>query len=194
MMKSFLWAAAPVLALLAATTADAQNYAGHCTQCKTTYGGGYGATMHDSCYDNYIWPRQYAWPARRGICQTYDVMIANGWRRNNLLGKYDFAPDGEGLSEAGRLRLEWILTQAPPERRTVFIQRGADPAVTAMRVESVQSLAANMNPAQGPVEVQETYLHDYGRPADYVDAVFTGFRSNQPAPALPAAAAPGETN
>jgi hypothetical protein len=62
-----------------------------------------------------------------------------------------------------------------------------------MRVEAVQSLAANMNPSQGPVEVQETYIHDYGRPADFVDAVFTGFNSNQPAPALPASSA-GESN
>jgi hypothetical protein len=194
MMKSLMWAAAPLVALLAASAALAQNHAGHCSQCQSTYGGGYGATLHDSCHDNFIWPRQYVWPSRRGICATYDVMIANGWRRNNLLGKYDFLPNGEGLSEAGRLRVEWILTQAPPERRTIFVQRGNDPAETAVRVEAVQALAANMNPSMGPVDVQETLQRDYGRPADTVDAVFTGFTANQPAPVLPAASAPGETN
>jgi hypothetical protein len=63
-----------------------------------------------------------------------------------------------------------------------------------VRIEAVQTLAASMNPPQGPVEVQDTYLHDYGRPAASVDAVFTGFTANQPAPALPASTGAGETN
>jgi hypothetical protein len=47
-------------------------------------------------------------------------------------------------------------------------------------------LASNFNPGGAPVDVQETYMLDEGRPAATVDAVFTGFSANQPAPMLPA--------
>jgi hypothetical protein len=186
MLKHFLAILVLPVALLSASAAQAQHYAGHCSQCQMGCGPGQSAAYHDSYYDSSIWPRQYMAPARRGLCQAFDTMISNGWRRNNLLTKYDFAPEGEGLSEAGRLRLEWILTNAPPQRRTIFVQRGVDAQQTADRVEAVQLLASNINPGGAPIDVQETYMLDEGRPAATVDAVFTGFSANQPAPMLPA--------
>jgi hypothetical protein len=185
MKKLSIAALVPMAVLMAAGAASGQQYAGHCSQCTTAYGPTYGQTYKDSYYESSMWPRQYISPARRGICQSYELMIANGWRRHNLLGKYDFAVDGEGLSEAGRLRVQWILTQAPPNRRTIFVQRGVDVAQTAVRIEAVQELAASMSPSVGPADVQETYLRDDGHPASTVDAVFTGFSANQMAPVLP---------
>jgi hypothetical protein len=185
MIKLSLCALVPLALLSAASDAAAQTYAGHCSQCQAGYGRTYGQKYHDSYYDSSIWPRQYMAPARRGICQAFELTVAAGWRRNNLLGKYDFNPNGEGLSEAGRLRVEWILANAPPQRRTIFVQRGADAEQTAGRVEAVQLLASNFDASLGPVNVQETYMQDHGRPAATVDAVFTGFSANQPLPVLP---------
>lgn len=180
-----LWAA-PLLLFAAAVPASAQQCA-----CQGRYPS---AGMHpakDSCeaafWENHMWPQQYAGPARRGICQSIEVMTANGWRRNNLLGKYHFQPNGEQLNEAGRLKTEWILTQAPPARRTVYVQRDLNAELTAGRIESVQQFAANMTPAGEP-DVQETHIRDDGYPAGAVDAVFTGFQANRPIPALPTAA------
>jgi hypothetical protein len=141
-----------------------------------------------------MWPAQYVQPSRRAICRSYELMIANGWRRNNLLTKYDFATEGEGLSEAGKLRVSWILTQAPPNRRTIFVQRGADDATTAARIDAVQSLAADLGAGAGPVDVQETLLRDEGHPAASVDAVFTGFSTNQLPPVLPSAGGASEAS
>jgi hypothetical protein len=186
MMKLSLCALVPLASLLAASAASAQQCGSACSQCRGGYAPSYGQAYHDTYYDSAIWPRQYMAPSRRGICQAFELTVANGWRRNNLLGKYDFAPNGEGLSEAGRLRVQWILANAPPQRRTIFVQRGVDAKQTADRVEAVQLLAANFNPAVGPINVQETYLQDDGRPAAAVDAVFTGFSANQPLPVLPA--------
>jgi len=144
-----------------------------------------GEPFKDTFYDNHIWPQQYVWPSRRAICSAFETTIANGWRRNNLLSKYDFATEGEGLSEAGKIRVQRILTYAPPQRRTIFVQNGIDAAQTAERVEAVQTFASNLNMNVGPVDVRETYMQDDGRPAQTVDAMFTGFSSNQPAPVLP---------
>jgi hypothetical protein len=189
MTKLSLLVAAPIAALLTASASQAQQCAGHCSQCQvqSQYGGGSPVwdEVKASYHENAMWPGQYVQPSRRAICRSFDLMIANGWRRNNLLTKYDFATEGEGLSEAGKLRVSWILTQAPPNRRTIFVQRGADEAATAARIEAVQTLAADLGPGAGPADVQETLLRDEGHPATSVDAVFTGFSTNQMPPVLP---------
>jgi hypothetical protein len=188
MTKLTLVAIAPLAALALVSSANAQQCAGHCSQCQVQCGHPHGEEFKAAFHENLMWPQQYVKPSRRAICQAFDVMVNNGWRRNNLLGKYDFAPDGEeGLSEAGKLRVTWILTQAPPNRRTIFVQRGIDQATTAARIEAVQTLAANFTYAPGPADVQESHLQDDGHPASSVDAVFTGFNANQMPPILPQA-------
>jgi len=153
--------------------------------------GGYGRTFtaEEAVIDNCIWPKQYVMPSRRGICQAYEAMVNNGWRRHNLLSKYHFDSQTGELNEAGRLKTEWTLTQAPPHRRTLFVERNADQQQTADRVAAVQTYAATMNPAVGAADVQETHIREHGHPAGNVDAVFTGFRAHQMAPALPQASA-----
>ena len=185
MKKLALWSLAPLAAALAVGSAHAQNCGNRCG------GGHYGPTstyfetFEDSYIENLRWPKQYVHPARRGICQSFATMADNGWRRNNLLGKYHFAPEDEQLSDAGKAKVEWILTQAPPQRRTIFVERTTDAQRTADRVQSVQDLAANTNSAKGPADVQETDIRDEGHPAGSVDAVFTGFSANQMPPVLP---------
>jgi hypothetical protein len=180
-MKTTLrWAAMP-LALLSATIATAAQpcMPGCNGQCRHQQTGDCEAEF----WENQLWPEQYIGPARRGICQSFDVMTRNGWRRHNLLGPAHFDRTGMELSEAGRLKVQWILTQSPPNHRTVFIERSRDPQQTAARLESVQALAANLS--TDAADVQETDIRDWGRPASTVDAVFTGFSANQRVPMLP---------
>jgi hypothetical protein len=191
MTKLSLRMLATVGCLATASVANAQQYAGHCSQCQV-YGHPHTDEFKATYHQNAMWPSAYVLPARRGICQAFELTAANGWRRNNLLGKYDFDPESEtGLTEAGKLRVERILAYAPPQRRTIFVQRSLEPNVTAERVEAVQSFAANRMPGIGPIDVQETILQDDGHPAASVDAVFTGFGANQPPPVLPASNATG---
>jgi hypothetical protein len=138
-------------------------------------------------YDNLMWPKQYVHPARRGICQSFAIMANNGWRRNNLLGKYDFDPKDEQLTDAGKAKIDWIMTQAPQQRRSIFVERAADAIRTAERIQAVQELASNAPSSAGPVNVQETNLREIPHPAGAVDAVFTGFSTNQLPPVLPKA-------
>jgi len=190
MKLSALWIALPTV-MIAAAVAQAQQCAcqGNCRTGRCDPRSPSGPSQHYTCeeayYQNSIWPRQYIAPARRGICESFDLMARNGWRRQNLLGPYHFEADGVQLNEAGRLKVEWILTQAPPQYRTLYVQRVANQERTTGRVEAVQQFAASLNGMGGPGDVQETYVRDDGYPAGMVDAVFTGFKTNQPPPVLP---------
>ena len=192
MKLSALWIALPTVMIVAAS-AQAQQCAcqGNCRTGRCDPRSPSGPSQHYTCeeayYQNSIWPRQYIVPSRRGICESFDVMARNGWRRQNLLGPYHFEADGVQLNEAGRLKVEWILTQAPPQYRTLYVQRVANQERTTGRVEAVQQFVASLNGMGGPGDVQETYVRDDGYPAGMVDAVFTGFKANQPPPMLPPA-------
>jgi hypothetical protein len=189
------WIALPAVMMIAATAA-AQECACRGDRCAPGSPSGPSVrhyTCEEAYFQNSIWPRQYIYPARRGICESYDVMARNGWRRQNLLGPYHFEADGVLLNEAGRLKVEWILTQAPPQYRTMYVQRVVNQQQTAGRVEAVQQFVAELNMG-GAGDVHETYVRDDGYPAVMVDAVFTGFKANQPVPALPAAGALQSSN
>ncbi len=145
------------------------------------------AAWYRSVYDmNSMWPSPYIMPARNSINAMYESMISNGWRRQNLLGRHHFDADTQQLTQAGKLKVEWILTQTPPQRRNIFVERGADESLTAKRIESIQQYTARMSPAPGPAMITDTHLVAEGHPASAVDAMFTGYQSNKPAPVLPA--------
>jgi len=181
-----LWAAAPLAATMLAGVLHAQQCPRHCGPCQSGYQPDYLERSGAALRDNHRWPHQYMWPARRGICQAFATMANNGWQRQNLLGKYHFDPETGELSAAGRVKIQWILTQAPPHRRTIYVEQFGEQDLMAVRMQAVQSLAARISGGMGPVDVQETLLHDDGHPAGSVDAVFTGFNTNQMPPVLPA--------
>ena len=194
MKLSALWIALP--AVMIAASAEAQQCAyrgGRCAPGSPSGPPVHHYTCEEAYYENSIWPRQYIVPARRGICESFDVMVRNGWRRQNLLGPYHFEADGVQLNEAGRLKVEWILTQAPPQYRVLYVQRVVSQERTIGRIEAVQQFVSGLNMG-GQGDVQETLVRDDGYPAGMVDAVFTGFKANQPIPALPAAGALESSN
>ncbi len=153
-----------------------------CSQCNNTpmldaFCTGYHANVN--------WPAQYIPAARRSVLSAYDSMINNGWRRQNLLGTYHFDPGTNELTDAGKLKVNWILSQTPQHRRSIFVQRGVNESQTASRVASVHSWTGNMSPAIGTVDVNDTHIVAEGRSAGAVDHIFVGFRANQRPPALP---------
>ncbi len=137
------------------------------------------------CEANRMWPNQYIPAARRSVYSSYDAMINNGWRRQNLLGAYHFNPETQELTDAGKLKVNWILSQAPQHRRGIFVERGRDLSRTATRVASVHEWAASISPSVGSVEVNDTHLVAEGHQAAAVDRIFVGFHTNQRPPVLP---------
>ncbi len=154
-------------------------------QCSTCPHMGACHPLTSTFCDNVNWPRFYVPPARCAVNSTYAVMIANGWRRQNLLGDYHFEEGTNELTKAGKLKAKWVLTQAPQEQRTIYVQRGDNESTTASRIAAVHSWAANQSSVAEPVSVNDTHIVSEGHPAGAVDHVFVGFQANQPPPILP---------
>lgn len=178
-MKSLsIGASALVVMVLTCQSAQAQYGQCHSPSLGEMFKSGYAA--------NVIWPRQFVPAARRPIYETYAAMVNNGWRRQNLLGDYHFDPESNELTRAGEMKVQWILTQAPANRRSVFVQRAHNEQDTAMRISAVQGYSSQMSPAVGAVRVNDTHIVAEGHPAGAVDNMFIGFQANQPPPVLPA--------
>jgi hypothetical protein len=136
---------------------------------------------------NVLWPYPYICPDRMAVREPFEIMVRNGWRRQNLLGGYLFDPQTNQLTTAGELEVRWIMTQAPPAYRQVFIERSLDPAVTAQRIAATRQFAARVSLDGQLPEVFESDLMAEGRPAAIVDATNVKFMENMPVPVLPAA-------
>lgn len=95
----------------------------------------------------------------------------------------------ERLSQAGRTKVQWIATQAMPNRRQIYVQQSDSAEATSERIASVQRFVATGYPNGGEhVVVNETPMQFEGRPAASVDTTMVGYQANQPAPVLPSSA------
>ncbi len=110
---------------------------GACSTAQAQWSSLWDSTYHDY-RRNVEWPEPFLQPDRAATVAPFALMIANGWRRQNLLSDYHFLDDGAQLNLAGETRLRWILTQQPPNRRTIFVQRGLTQDLSMARVGMVQ--------------------------------------------------------
>jgi len=136
---------------------------------------------------NVDWPWPYICPDRMAERDPFEIMVRNGWRRQNLLGNYLFDPATNQLTTAGQLQVRWIMTQAPPSFRQVFIERAIDPSVTAARIAATRDYAQRVSLDGQLPQVFETNMMAEGRPANVVDMTNVKFLENMPVPVLPAA-------
>ncbi len=158
--------------------------------------GHHGNWVNDSVHyvkrgyhQNRMWPWPYVCADRISVREPFGLMISNGWRRQNLLGPHHFDVSAGKLTTAGELRIHWIMTQAPGERRTIFVERDVDPAVTAERLATARNYANQVVIDGEAPQVMETHLISEGRPASVVDATNVRFQESLPPPTLPAATA-----
>jgi hypothetical protein len=152
-----------------------------------TGGGGYNLwyDISGGWHSNNRWPDPYLMPDRQTVYNHFAIFADRGWQRQCLLGEHHFESEGK-LSTAGQMRVRTILTQSPPERRTVFVEQGLTPEATRARIDTVQQYITGMV-SNGPLpEVVASNLQSEGWPADYVDSVNKKFSSSMPTPRLPA--------
>jgi hypothetical protein len=133
------------------------------------------------------WPEPFVGPDRAAARAPYAVMVANGWQRQNMLGEYHFEAGTGQLTEAGKLKLRWILTAAPQQHRGVFVHRANTDEETMARMAAVYRLASQIAPNDLP-SVQPTSISDDGWPADQVEMIGRKFQATTPPPRLPAPA------
>ncbi|MCO6044625.1 hypothetical protein NG895_11970 [Aeoliella sp. ICT_H6.2] len=135
---------------------------------------------------NAMWPYPYVCPDRVWAHAPFDIMVANGWRRQNLLGAHHFDPQTGKLTRAGELKVEWILTQTPPSRRQVFVERSMNDDVTQNRIAQAQQFANGLPIEGGDTIVQDTYVRSPSRAAGMVDGERNSFIENRKPAVLPA--------
>jgi hypothetical protein len=133
---------------------------------------------------NAMWPEPFLQPDREATMTPFAIQVANGWRRQNLLSDYHFSDHNHQLTQAGEVKLRYILTQMPPMRRTVFVQQGLSPEVTESRLVAVQRAATRIAPPGQVADVVESNLPNDGWPAEDIDAVTRKFNATRPDPRL----------
>lgn len=135
---------------------------------------------------NNCWPNPFVYPDRQATRVPFVLMVNNGWRRQNMLGDYHFEQDGSKLSESGRLKVHWILTEAPRHHRTIYVHRAGSPEETAARMAAVQQQAFTLVGTQGePPAIVESSVSPAGWPAERVDSIGRKFLTTAPDPRLP---------
>ena len=98
---------------------------------------------------NNSWPHPFRGADANSVIAPFEVMRSNGWRENNTVGSPLFS-DQHGLSDAGQLKVEWIILHAPQNQKVVYVKSGRTKAETDARLESVQLAVSQMIPT-GPL-------------------------------------------
>jgi hypothetical protein len=130
------------------------------------------------------WPEPFVAPDRQAVREPMAIMIAHGWERQNMLHEQYFEDGKSTLNEAGRLKIRWILNEAPSTHRVVYVRRADNPADTQARIESVHAYMAQLQPGTMQAPVLETNMSPPSWPADRMDVLNRKFFDAIPAPKL----------
>ncbi len=137
-------------------------------------------------YRNNAWPEPFSSIDQKAYGVPLALMHHKGWLRQNTIGHQHFDATTQQLTEAGELKLRWILTQTPTDRRIVTVVRGYTDDETSMRADSVQQAAERIIPEGGLPEVRLTDIDVRGWSADEIDAIDQKAKASIPNPVLPA--------
>lgn len=110
---------------------------------------------------NNSWPQPFRGEDANAVVAPFEVMKNNGWRENNTLGSTLFSPEHQ-LSDAGSLKIQWILTHTPQSQRIIYVKTGKTRQETDARVESVQIAVSQILPAD--VQLPEILVTDLDPP------------------------------
>ncbi len=116
------------------------------------------------------WPEPFIYTDRQLTRQALAIQVSAGWERQNLLSEFHFTPDGQQLTEAGRMRAQWIMNEASEPHRLIYVRRANSPQETTMRMQTVQRFVAQ-SPYGAGVPVLESTRTDDGWPADRINAL-----------------------
>ncbi|RMF87750.1 MAG: hypothetical protein D6741_20150 [Planctomycetota bacterium] len=134
---------------------------------------------------NNLWPDSFLPADRASVRAPFVLMVRNGWERQNLIADQHFESGTNELNGAGKLRIEWILTQATKPHRVIYLRRCMSPEDTAERLENIRKWAANYLPEGTEPNIMISTLAPVGWPAERVNAVDRKFTSSMPDPRLP---------
>jgi hypothetical protein len=134
---------------------------------------------------NNAWPEAFVPMDRAATRAPFVGCVVAGWRVQNTLSDYHFEEGAGVLKESGMIKVMRIVTEAPPDFRTVFVVRANTAQLTAARIASVQEAAARYALPGDHPQVGETFVAPRGAPAYYIVDVDRSFRESTPEPRLP---------
>ena len=106
--------------------------------------------LHVGYHRNNAWPDPFNEVDSLSVVAPFHVMKQNGWRLHNTIGHEQFREGDGALLANGQQQVHWIATQAPANRRQVYVLRGRSEAETDARVASVQHTLASSVRVGGP--------------------------------------------
>jgi len=134
---------------------------------------------------NQCWPQPFAYQDYQAAKAPFALMVNNGWRLQNVIGTHHYIPGSATLNEAGQRQIHWIITQAPQNRRTIFVEQGETRQQTEARLAAVRKIAEHLAVNGEGFDVQETHLPAQGTSGAYADRVNQGFGESIPPPRIP---------
>lgn len=141
--------------------------------------------VHVDWHRNNAWPEPFNLVDQQAVRAPIAVMVDRGWQLQNTIPDELFDAETQELTRAGELKVQWILTQMPVRRRTVFVLRGNTPEITELRVKSVEKMAAGVN-GGATTMITVTDIIPRNGSASYSERVNTSFETSAPPPRLPA--------
>ena len=143
--------------------------------------------FHDFCRSvvrdfkrNNCWPEPFLAADRVAVRAPFNVMVRNGWQRQNMIGDYHFDKSGQQLNTAGELKINWILTETPRHQRTIYVHRAKSKEETDIRIAAVRIYAESILPEGKLLAIEETSIAMGGWSAERVSTTIRQFQEMEP--------------
>ena len=147
--------------------------------------------VHVGTQRNNAWPDPFNEADAMQVVAPFEVMKNNGWRVHNTIG-HELFRDGDGaLLASGNKRVEWIASQAPTNRRDVYVMRGRTAEETQARVASVRQSLTGLGTANPP-QVWVTDIEPTSASGAWATQINRSWLQELPAPKLPGTSASGQ--
>ena len=131
---------------------------------------------------NTCWPQPFIEADRQSVEEPFRMMVHNGWKRQHLMSAHHFE-DGK-LTEAGRIKTQWLISQTPAHRHSIFVQRSLDPKETHDRIAAVQAWANKVSRGQ-PVTVMASDMAPRASSGERLDTINRKAADTIPTPRIP---------
>lgn len=135
-------------------------------------------------YRNKSWPMPFRAADSRAVLSYFDVQRSNGWKLHNTLGAAMFNDATCELNDAGMAHVRWIVTQAPQDRRVVFVLEGDNQETSAKRVEATQIAISRYVPTGALPTIYLTDKDAPGSSGEYQTQINRAINASIPAPRL----------
>lgn len=148
--------------------------------------------MHVGFHRNNAWPDPFNEADAMDVVAPFEIMTHNGWKMHNTIGHELFREGDGALLASGSKRVQWIASQAPATRRSVYVLRGSTPEETQARVSSVRHTLTTLNLQGAAPPVMVTDIEPGTSSGAWATKVNREWLNHLPMPQLPKTSASGE--